>query len=411
MKKFSFKSKVSLLLAAFAVCVIASCFSMPVQAAAGPLTLSEMFAQTRPTTNYIYLESSQNLGTTIPATCLTYSTTDPTVNTGSAISATYAGMNTSNGKYVYLVNKYFSPASTVYLRYQATDVIIAVTAPNNISALYQTGAAANSVTVSWPASQGASGYMVYVGTDSNRQYIGTTAATSYAVGGLTANTEYRINVVPFKSNGKGFNQTWEYRYLTTCTTPGKIKNVKVVASDETKNKYQVQWSQDGADKATGFEIMVVNKNGKKIAMNTETAYLSTVFQNNKMRTQAWKVKVRGYVALSNGTRAYGDWSAVKLVVPNASIQKIKLVNRYSRDVKITWKKVSGAKSYTVYYKSKATGKFKKAATVKGTSYTIKNATKYKNYYVYVQANKVKVGKKKYNSTKIKNTSYGGFYIY
>ncbi|MBQ7065489.1 MAG: fibronectin type III domain-containing protein [Lachnospiraceae bacterium] len=409
MKKFSFTKKVSLLLAAIAVCVMASCFSMPVQAAAGPLTLSTVASEKYSTENYVYLESASYLGDTITTDNLKYSLTDATVTTGSSVSAALIG--TSNGKYVYLVNQRFSPAQTIYIKYQNTDVLVAVTAPNAITSLTQTGATKNSVTVSWPASAGASGYYVYVGTSAaNVTVKGTTSATSYTVGGLSADTGYVVGIAPYKTNGKGFNQYWSPKGKAVYSAPGKITGVSVYGNNEKTKQYAVKWSEKGAYNATGFEIMVVNKKGKKITSAIETQYVSTTFSHSKMRTQPWKVKVRAYRTLDNGSKAYGEWSATKQVVPNAYIKSISLTSRYSTNVKIKWSKVSGAKSYTVYYRNKATGKFKKLATVKGTSYTIKNAKKYKNYYIMVKANKVKIGKKSYSSTSIKNTTYNGFVI-
>ncbi|MBD5106294.1 MAG: fibronectin type III domain-containing protein [Lachnospiraceae bacterium] len=409
MKKFSITKKVSLLLAAFAVCVMAACVSLPVKAAAGPFALSQAAMENFPTTNYIYLESTQSVGSTITSSDLKYSLTDPNVASGSGVTATYLGM--LDGKYVYKVDKYFSPASTVYLKYQNADVLVGVTAPNNISTINQVNATANAVTISWPAASGASGYMIYAGTTTdNVAYKGTAAGTSYTVAGLAQDGRYVVEVVPYKTNGKGFNATWFSKARYVYTTAGKISGVKLSASNEYTSQYKISWSQAGANNADGFEIMITNKSGKKITSATEEKYLDYIFKNNKLRTQGWKVKVRAYLKMDNGTKVYGPWSAEKVIVPNAYIKSTKLVSKSGTDVKLTWTKVSGAKSYTVYRSNKATGKYKKVATVKGTSYTMKKLAKYKYYYVYVKANKVKVGKKSYNSTTVKNPGYRAFRI-
>ena len=162
--------------------------------------------------------------------------------------------------------------------------------------------------------------------------------------------------------------------------------------------------------ADGFEIMVVNKSGKKLISATEEKYISYTFKSSKLRNQGWKVKVRAYLKLDNGSKVYGAWSDEKVVVPNAYIKNVKLVNKYSTNVKLTWSKVTGAKSYTIYRSNSPTGKYKKVATVKGTSYTMKNLAKYKNYYVYVKANNVKIGKKSYSSTSVKQPGYRAFSI-
>lgn len=410
MKKFSITKKVSLLLAAFAVCVMAACISMPVKAAPGPLTLSNdpaVWDSRYPTTNYIFLESKTNLGQVIE---LKYSTTDQNVNSGSTV---FAAGTSLNGKYYYLVNQKFSPAQTVYLKYENADVLVGVTAPNAITSLSQTNATANSVTVSWSPVSGADGYYVYtVGANGSLTLKGSVSGgstTSYAVGGLTQNGVYAIGISPFKSNGKGFTQYWSPSGKTSFrTTPGKISGVKLAASSGYAKKYQIAWSQSGASYADGFEIMITNKSGKKITTATEESYLSHIFTNAKLRSQPWKVKVRAYVKMNNGTKAYGAWSSEKVVVPNAYIKSIKQTSKYSSNIKITWGKVTGAQNYTIYRSTSKNGKYKKVKTVKGTSYTTSQSANGKWYYYYVKANGVKVGKKKYNSTSLAQPDWYGY---
>lgn len=411
MKKFSITKKASLLLAAFAVCVMAACVSLPVKAAAGPFALSEAYEDNdHPTTNYIYLESTQNMGSTVAASDLKYSLTDSNVTSGSGVTASYVGRY--EGKYIYKVDRVFSPASTVYLKYMSADVLVGVTAPNNITTINQINATSNAVTISWPAASGASGYMIYAGTTTdNTVYKGATAGTSYTVAGLAKDGKYVVAVVPYKTNGKGFNATWYSRARYVYTATGKISGVKLSASNEYTSQYKISWSQTNAQNADGFEIMITNKSGKKITSATEEKYLDYIFTNKKLRTQGWKVKVRAYLKMDNGTKVYGAWSAEKVIVPNAYIKSTKLASKTSTDVKLTWTKVTGAKSYTVYRSTKATSGYKKVATVKGTSYTMKKLTKNKTYYVYVKANKVKIGKKSYNSTTVKTPGYRSFYIY
>lgn len=170
----------------------------------------------------------------------------------------------------------------------------------------------------------------------------------------------------------------------------------------------------------GWEVLITNAKGKAIAqqefsVNTTSLYDSNtkiwwLFQNSKFQTNALKVSVRAYTADSTGAKLYSEWSPAKVLVPRATVTKKKLVGG---KVKLTWKKVTGAKDYTVYLSSNDGISFKKLGTVKGSSYTItKSLKKYKNYYVYVKANNVKVGKKKYSSSKpyMKEANTSGFII-
>ena len=81
--------------------------------------------------------------------------------------------------------------------------------------------------------------------------------------------------------------------------------------------------------------------------------------------------------------------------------KVSVKKNSSNSLKISWKKVSGATSYSVYIAKTKNDKFKKVATVKSTNYILKKTKKRQDYYIYVKANGVKCGKKKYSSTKPK----------
>lgn len=169
-----------------------------------------------------------------------------------------------------------------------------------------------------------------------------------------------------------------------------IKNKKI-ASYDTLNSTNI--SLGFVDNDTKFAMQVSNK---------------------KLRNQAYKVRMRAYtINTETGAKEYSDWTADKTIVP---MPKISVKRAGNGKIKIKWNKVAGAKSYTVYKataKNKKFGKFKKAKTVTGTSCTISGFKTYVDYGVYVQADKVKVGKKKVNSTKVANkesTAYG-FYFY
>lgn len=206
-------------------------------------------------------------------------------------------------------------------------------------------------------------------------------------------------------------------------------------SQQEGNKFQLIWDYDsnllyyGYNYNFGYEITIKTLKNKKIAVidknSIDNGYESDIFgvsteynkvyivhTNKTMGSQAFKFSVKPYVFDEAGSRVYGEASAEKIIVPRATTKKAKLAA--SNAVKVSWKKVKGAKSYTVYLTSNDGSSYKKKGTTKGTSFTIKNLKKYKNYAVYVTANGIKYKKKKYNSTKpLYKTSNTGtpFYIY
>lgn len=87
---------------------------------------------------------------------------------------------------------------------------------------------------------------------------------------------------------------------------------------------------------------------------------------------------------------------------------MKLKYHSGSKMKLTWKKVYGSSSYSVYMSSNGGKSYKKVRTTRGTSYVTKKLPKYKNFYFYVIANK-KVGSRTYKSAK--PSKMAGGYIY
>ena len=88
---------------------------------------------------------------------------------------------------------------------------------------------------------------------------------------------------------------------------------------------------------------------------------------------------------------------MKSAKPTLSKQSGFKVKAGKKSFTASWKKVSGASGYTVYYSTKKTSGFK-SKTVKGNSkvrYTVKSLKKGKTYYVKARAYRTVSGKKVY----------------
>lgn len=164
----------------------------------------------------------------------------------------------------------------------------------------------------------------------------------------------------------------------------------------------------------GYEVTVTNTKGKTLKVfNTNTNpydfkvedenTFAIILSGKQYTRSAFIFKVRSFVCDANNQPVYSD-TAEKLVVPRAVVTKIKATSKSTG--KISWNKISGAKKYTVYVSSNNGKKYKKAGSTKSNSFTIKNMKLSKKYYVYVVADGVKVGKKKYSSTKMKDKKGG-----
>lgn len=177
------------------------------------------------------------------------------------------------------------------------------------------------------------------------------------------------------------------------------------------------------DDTYGYSIKVTTLSGEVIKQGAITGSTSYLYRQNgrmvvtiddsRCESAPFIVEVTEIAFDMNNTPLQSAPAVIK-VIPRPTVKGGSLVNNNSSRVKINFKKVKGAKSYTIYLASNKTGKYKKVGTTKKTSYVInKNFKKYKYYYVYVQANGVKINGKKYNSTKpaLKYSNYYSFEIY
>lgn len=83
---------------------------------------------------------------------------------------------------------------------------------------------------------------------------------------------------------------------------------------------------------------------------------------------------------SEGTAIAASTTASSLKAPS-----IQVAASGYEGLKITWTKVSGAKSYEIYRASSKSGTYKKTATVQSTTYTDKTAAQNRTYYYKVRA--------------------------
>lgn len=220
--------------------------------------------------------------------------------------------------------------------------------------------------------------------------------------------------------------------------PSKPASLNLYAADvrkdsSTRNTFFLQWNFDSYAYNNyyynyidfGYEVEIKtlkNKKIKNIDANTINLLLGTYnngtsfgveVTNSKLAKQGFKFRVRAYsIDPTTGQRVYSAYSKEKVIIPRATITSKKIAGK--NGAKITWSKVTGAKSYTIYL-SKEGGKFKKLKTTTARSYTMKNLAQYTDYYVYVQVNDVKYKNKKYDSTKFttsdKTMGVDSFYIY
>ncbi len=169
-----------------------------------------------------------------------------------------------------------------------------------------------------------------------------------------------------------------------------VKDMTQVKATPSTTSVKLSWTK--VDGAGGYAIY--NADNKLIAKTTSTSYQHKKLQSMKTYTY----RVRPYV-VSDGATYYGDFSNTVSVVTKPPKPSVKL-SAGTKQVKITWKKISSVSGYIIYRSTKKSGKYKKVKTIKkasATSWTNKNLSSKKKYYYKVRAYKVVKGKKIYSS--------------
>lgn len=300
-------------------------------------------------------------------------------------AGTYTDKTLTVGKkYSYKVRsiKTLSGGNTIYSDYTAQKDVkttLAVTTVKAASYSY------TSIRISWGKVDGASGYDIYRSTSKSGKYskiaaISDGKTVKYTDKKLTTGNTYYYKLRAYYTSGK----------TKTSSSYSNISSAKVIpaapqissVSSANYNTLKIKW-----DKVSGADGYVLycstSENGKyeKVASINDSKTLS--YTNKKLTTgKKYYYKVRAYRSVGK-SKVYGAYSEVKAGTPvpaKATGLKAKSVN--ANKVKLTWNKVSGAKSYTIYRSTSPNGTYKVVKTgCTKTTYTnskLKNGTKY--YY-------------------------------
>lgn len=336
-------------------------------------------------TAYVYSYSSDNK---------TYTGEALTGNGGKDTFINLAGANWAAGNTYYVKVRAFDGT-----KYSEAVVATVATAPKAPATMTQVAADNASATVSWAASTGATGYLIRFGaTQATAKDIQVVKTTSVKLTGLSADSAYYLAVYPIRQVTTSFyaseNCVENPRVLTTAPA---VKGLKLASWDVKSNIVTLQWNNT-AKYENGYQIEIYKADNKLV--KTYNIYgrraKSKTFILKSVKNTPFQYRVRTYTFM-NGEKQYGAWSDLAYAIPQANVSAAKVSNNA---VKLSWTKVPGAKNYTVYRATKEGGKFKKVATTKKVAYTVNNLKTYKDYYFYVKANRVSIGGKKRNSTKL-----------
>lgn len=185
---------------------------------------------------------------------------------------------------------------------------------------------------------------------------------------------------------KGLSVKYMSNQKVSVSTPSAFKQ-----SSATTNNIKLTWKKgDGVS----YEVYRSNKkNGsyKKIATVSTNSYT-----DKKLKAgTAYYYKVRAIKTVSKKTYKSSDSSILKAVTKP---EKAKVTLKAGKkQIKISWKKVTGAEKQEVYLSTSKKGKYEKLTTTKKTKYTAKKLKKGKTYYITVRSYITNGSGKKYYS--------------
>lgn len=313
--------------------------------------------------------------------------------------------NLNSGKSYYVRVRSFDKAKSGFATYGPhRDAVCSdwsapleiVTSPDTMEAskIKQTGATNTTISIKWEAVSGATFYTVSYMMGENKFQAGETTDTSFTITKLDPDTRYEVLVSPHRESSTG------YRTVGFCrrngsdkyTATAKVKNLKLLRWETGNNRIYLNWDNDFRN-VTGYEVYVTNLSGKKVK-RFKCVQRGEDFSVSSLKNRGFIYRVRTYTEV-DGITIYGDWSAKKVVIAQP---RVSLKRRNSRSIQLTWSKVPGAAGYTVYRSTSPYGGYQKIKTTKATKLINTGLSETRDYYYYVEANKVKVGKKTYKST-------------
>lgn len=181
----------------------------------------------------------------------------------------------------------------------------------------------------------------------------------------------------------------KYSFSLTPTV-NAVKNLKATS---TASSIKLTWTGDLGSQ--GYQIQKKTDNGYTTVSNTKNTSASI---SKLSSSKSYKFRIRGYVTVNN-KKYYGIWKYLTAVTTPSKVSIKTLSTNKKHQIIAKWSKVSGASGYQVQYcKNSSCSKVITTKTISGqskTSYTGKNFTKGKKYYVRIRAYKSVNGKKYY----------------
>ena len=233
---------------------------------------------------------------------------------------------------------------------------------------------ADGLKASWSKVTNAKSYEVYYKASTDSSWTkATTTGTSYIITGAVSGKLYYVKAKSVGADGtkSDYSATKSMTYIAQANISSLTYNGSAV---------NAKWGKIGG--ATRYQV-AYKKNGES-SFTTKTVTTNTFALSNAASATSYTFKVRAQY-VKDGSTTSGLWSAEKTVVTLAKPTVTAV--RVSKDltgIYTSWKAVSGATKYRVYYKLSTSSSWYIKVT-SSLSYTIKNTPKGKVYNVKICA--------------------------
>ena len=305
----------------------------------------------------------------------------PYSNIGTAAGASYTVTGLTVGKTYYVKVRATNVSGSMTVLGAASSGLAispAPAAPTGLTFVRH----AKSMTLSWNAVSGASGYAIYYAKGNGAYTLkGYTDKLTYDVTGLDAKQTYNFRVYSYRSAGNRV-LSLDYASVKASTQVEKVLNLK----SESKNSTTLTLTWDKVIDAEGYEISRATSYSGTYTKIAETTKQTYDVQNLETGTTFY-YRVRAYVT-KNGSRIYG-YSATNYnkTIPLAPTE-LKLKSRTSSSITVTWKAADNADGYKVFCRKYAQGSYQLVTMLVGedvTEYRIDGLDPGKKYQIIIRS--------------------------
>ena len=188
---------------------------------------------------------------------------------------------------------------------------------------------------------------------------------------------YSVSITVFDNNDSTWYKLASAGTIVSNRAAPKITKVEALSGTSLK----VTWTKVAG--ATGYILLrSTSKTGtySKIKTTTATSFTDTGLTAGK----AYYYKVQCYNLIGIGTWVSSDYSAIKAGVPLAKSAITGATGVSTTQIKLTWKKVTGATGYQVFRSATASGTYKLIKTTTALSLTAGGMLHAKTYYFKVR---------------------------